>query len=186
MLETGQPESIEPVESTIEQADDLAGKVASLTDAKAGTINADQVTMTESMASDISASDVDMAQSLAMRIQSEFVEMSNSGAGLLQANTVVGTNAQIILAQANELNAENASFGIVTSGTAEIVNGRMGLLMAREVHGEAIKSTILLSGKVQGTVETLVDTPRAMLMGLTAGIAIGLVFLVSSLLMKRK
>jgi hypothetical protein len=127
-----------------------------------------------------------MAQSLAMRIQSEYVEMSNSGVGMVQANTVVGTNTQVILVQATELNVENASLGVALAGAADVVNGRVGLLMAKELHGEAIQSTILLSGKIDGDVQTVLDTPRAMLVGLTAGVAIGLVFLVGSLLMKRR
>jgi hypothetical protein len=186
MVEMEQPELIEQNAESPEMADELLGEAVTLADSKVNNINANQVVLRESMASDVSASDVDMAQSLAMRIQSEYVEMSNSGVGLLQANTVVGTNTQVLMVQANELNAENASLGIVTAGTAEIVNGRVGLLMTRELHGEAIQSTILLSGKVEGDVQTVLDTPRAMLVGLTAGIAIGLVFLVGGLLLKRE
>ena len=186
MVEAGEPESIEQNATPIDQAEDLVGETVSLTDSRANRIHANQVELHESMANEISASDVDMAQSLAMRIQSEYVEMSNSGVGLLQANTVVGTNAQVLLAQTHELNAENASLGDVSSGSAEIVNGRIGVLLTREVHGEAIQSTILLSGRVDGPVQTVVDTPRAMLIGLTAGIAIGLVFLVGNLLLKRE
>lgn len=186
MVETGQPESFDEGASPTGPADDLAGETVSLTDSRANTINADQVTLAGSMASSISANEVDMAQSLAMRIESEYVEVSNSGVGMLQANTVVATNAQVMLAQANQFNAENASLGVVSAGSAEIVNGRTVLLMTREVRGEAIQSTILLSGKVEGNVETVLDAPRAMLAGLTAGIAIGLVFLLGSLLMKKK
>jgi len=186
MVEMGQPESSEQQSPPVDQPGDLVGEAISLTETRTNTISADQVVMTESMASEVLANNVEMAQSLAMCIQGEFVEMSNSGVGLLQANTVVGTNTQVMVAQVGELNAESASLGVVLAGTAEIVNGRVGLLMTREVHGEAIKSTVLLSGRVDGNVETVLDTPRAMLAGLTAGIAIGLVFLVGNLLLKRK
>jgi hypothetical protein len=186
MEDTGQPESMEQGATPADAGADLEGETISMTDSKVNNINADQITLSESMARNISAKDVDMAQSLAMRIQSEYVEMNNSGAGLVQANTVVGTNTQVMLAQANELNVENASLGVALAGTADVVNGRVGLLMTRELHGEAIQSTILLSGRVDGDVQTVLDTPRAMLVGLTAGIAIGLVFLISSLLLKRK
>jgi hypothetical protein len=186
MEETGQPEAMDQGALPADAGEDLQGDVISMTDSRANIINADQVTLSESMASEIAANNVDMAQSLAMRIQGEYVEMNNSGVGLVQANTVVGTNAQVMLAQTNELNIENASLGVALAGTADVVNGRIGLLMTRELHGEAIQSTILLSGKVDGDVQTVLDTPRAMLVGLTAGVAIGLVFLVGSLLLKRK
>jgi len=186
MVETDQPELFEQGATPADQPDDMVGEAVTLTESKTNTIKADQVAMAESMASEISANDVDMTQSLAMRIQSEYVELSNSGVGLLQANTVVATNAQVLVAQTNQLNAENASLGVVSAGTAEIVNGRTGLLMARELHGEAIQSTVLLAGRVDGNVETVLDTPRAMLVGLTAGIAIGLVLLLGNLLLKRK
>jgi hypothetical protein len=186
MDETGQPEAMEEGAGPADAGANLEGETISMTDSKANTINADQITLSGSMASDISASDVDMTQSLVMRIQSEYVEMNDSGAGLVQANTIVGTNTQVMLAQANELNVENASLGVALAGTADVVNGRVGLLMTRELHGEAIQSTILLSGKIDGDVHTVLDTPRAMLVGLTAGVAIGLVFLVGSLLVRRR
>ena len=186
MVENDQSESFEEKATPADQPDDLVDEAVRLTESKANTINADQVTMAESMASEINAREVDMAQSLAMRIQSDTVELNNSGVGLLQANTVAATNAQVMVAQINQLNAENVSLGVVSAGTAEIVNGHTGVLMTRELHGEAIRSTVLLAGKVDGNVETVLDTPRAMLVGLTAGIAIGLVFLVSNVLLRRK
>jgi len=56
----------------------------------------------------------------------------------------------------------------------------------QDVTGESIRSTILLSGNINGNVETVLDTPRAMLAGLTAGVAVGLVLFAGKLLTRRK
>jgi hypothetical protein len=186
MEEKSQPETPAQSESSADPTADIVGQTINLLEARANMIDAEQVTMSESMANEIAATQLEMAQSLAVRIHSDRVEMNNSGVGLLQANSVQATNAQALLAQINELKVENGSFGVVSAGTAEIINGRTALLMSREVHGEAIRSGVLLAGKIEGSVETLIDTPRAMLAGLTAGVAIGLVLLLGNLLLRRK
>jgi hypothetical protein len=58
-------------------------------------------------------------------------------------------------------------------------------MVARQVQGAA-HSTILIAGRVEGPVETALDTPRSILAGLAAGIAVGLVLLVGRLLTQRR
>jgi len=63
-----------------------------------------------------------------------------------------------------------------------MAESQAGAIIAREVHGGFVQTTILLASKVDGPVESVLDTPRAMLAGLTAGVAIGLVMFVGKLL----
>jgi len=60
------------------------------------------------------------------------------------------------------------------------------VVVAREVHGEALRTVVLLAGRVDGPVETMVDTPRALLAGLAAGIGTGLVLVLFRLLLGRR
>ena len=60
------------------------------------------------------------------------------------------------------------------------------LVVARQVQGNPIHTTVLLAGKVEGAVETTIDTPRAALAGLIAGITVGLVLFVFRLLSRNK
>jgi hypothetical protein len=61
-----------------------------------------------------------------------------------------------------------------------------GLLVAQQVRGGSIKTAVLLAGQVDGPVETSLDTPRALLAGLAAGIGAGLVLLIGSLAKQRR
>jgi len=66
-----------------------------------------------------------------------------------------------------------------------MVDSSAALLVARQVTGGPIRTGILLAGKVEGPVETRVDTPRALLAGGVAGLVTGLVLLVAQLFRKR-
>jgi len=68
---------------------------------------------------------------------------------------------------------------------AELDGAQAGLLVSREVNGEVIRAGVLLAGRVEGSVETILDTPRALLAGLASGVAVGLVLWVGSLLKQR-
>jgi hypothetical protein len=61
-----------------------------------------------------------------------------------------------------------------------------GILVGRQVQGEKIKTSVLLASKVEGEVETTLDTPRALLAGLTAGVALGLVLWLGQLITGRR
>ncbi|MEJ2709589.1 MAG: hypothetical protein P8074_18405 [Anaerolineales bacterium] len=61
-----------------------------------------------------------------------------------------------------------------------------GLVVSQQVRAEQVRSTILLAGQVNGTVETVLDTPRALLAGLASGVAVGLVLLAGNLLSRKE
>ena len=76
--------------------------------------------------------------------------------------------------------------GVIYAQTAELHDSRTSILVAQQVHADTIRTTVLLAGRVEGPVETMVDTPRALLAGLSAGVAVGLVLFVMRLITGRK
>jgi hypothetical protein len=74
----------------------------------------------------------------------------------------------------------------VYSQSSEINNSRVGLVVARELEASSVRAGILLSGQVNGDVETILDTPRALLAGLTAGVVTGLVMFFLRMISNRR
>jgi len=80
---------------------------------------------------------------------------------------------------------QDSSSVVLVTENAKLQESRNGLLVASKVEADTINTTILLTRNVEGNVETVLDTPRALLAGLTAGVAVGLVLFVGQLLTKR-
>jgi hypothetical protein len=81
---------------------------------------------------------------------------------------------------------QQGSAGVIVSDTVQMKDSSAGVLVAGQIQGGNIRTGLLLAGKVEGQVETLLDGPRAMLAGLTAGAAFGLVLFLMRLLKIRK
>ena len=60
-------------------------------------------------------------------------------------------------------------------------DARAGAIVAREVHGDRIRGGVLIAGKVQGNVETVLDTAGAVAAGLAAGVGLGLLLYIAGL-----
>jgi hypothetical protein len=78
--------------------------------------------------------------------------------------------------------------GIVGGAAGETVNlqnAYVGALAAREVRGERVESLVLLAGRVEGEVHTLVDTRGAIIAGLVGGLFAGLIVLVGRIAFRR-
>jgi hypothetical protein len=74
----------------------------------------------------------------------------------------------------------------VYAQAVELHEAQAAVVVAREVHSGSLRTGVLLAGRVEGPVETIVDTPRALLAGLSAGIGIGLVLFLFQLLLGRR
>jgi hypothetical protein len=60
------------------------------------------------------------------------------------------------------------------------------VLVAQQVQTSSVRTGVLLASKVEGNVDTFLDTPRALLVGLTAGAAMGLVVFALNLVAGKK
>ena len=90
------------------------------------------------------------------------------------------------LVQAQDVRAEQSAINALYCDTAELVDSQAGLLVSRQVKGTTIRTGVLLASQVEGQVEAVLDTPRALLAGLAAGLGVGLVSLLGSLLRRRR
>jgi len=104
----------------------------------------------------INAEKVNLQLSGAITVRGDNVVIKDSGAGVVVADRISGTNASI---------------GVAVANSAELDGSSTVVLLAREVHGN---------------VETVLDTRGAMVAGLMAGVAVGMVLLVGSLLVRRR
>ena len=114
------------------------------------------------------------------------VEIQDSAVMRLQGETVTATNAGIMLASIQHLDASTSGIGSLFADTVHLHESQAGLIVGRQVTGESIRTKILLAGKVEGSVETLIDTPRTLLFGISAGVATGLVLTLFRLILRRK
>jgi hypothetical protein len=148
----------------------------------------------------VTAEMVRMHQSVAETIQSDDVEMSQSAAAVVKAHTL--SARQVALAQVSVEQAEisqgavgairatlvNAQgcIGAVAGETVTLEGARVGVTAAREVRGERVESVILLAGRVEGEVHTVVDTRGAIIAGLVGGLVAGMIFLVGRIAFRRE
>jgi hypothetical protein len=105
---------------------------------------------------------------------------------MVQAEVVSLTDGGIGFSQAGQVVINQGGAGVVYAGTVELSDATSGLVVAQEVHAGSLKTSVLLAGRVEGEVETLVDTPRALLFGLATGVALGLVIFLTNLLLGRR
>ena len=77
--------------------------------------------------------------------------------------------------------------GGIYSDTVEMGEGSAaGLVIAQQVNGENIQTKLLLAGKVDGSVETLLDTNQALFFGIAAGAVISLFLLIGQFFTRRR
>jgi hypothetical protein len=63
---------------------------------------------------------------------------------------------------------------------------RAGLVVSRQVHGGRLSTVVLIAGKVNAPVETIVDSRSIALFGIAMGITFGLVTAIFKLLRPRR
>ena len=149
------------------------------------TVNAEKVQMHQSSARAINAENVDLSQSGALNLQGDRVAANLSGLVIVQANDVDMQNSGAAAIRAGNVFL-NGYAGAVAAGSVEFGHSYAGLLAGREVRGEKIESVVLLAGKVEGDVTTVIDTRGALIAGLVGGLFAGIILLLGRALFGRK
>jgi hypothetical protein len=160
-------------------------QVANLSQVTVEKVKAELVRMHQSSAREIQAEDVELNMSSAASINSARVSTTTSAIAALQSVEVTTQNSVVAAAQAERMSLSGVS-GAVLAGSVELNQSHVGVLAGREVRGEQVKSVILLAGRVEGNVTTMMDTRGALIAGLVAGLFTGLMLLLGRMLFGRK
>jgi hypothetical protein len=158
------------------------------------------VNLSQSSAGAVNATMVRMHQSNAETITSEDVELNIAAAGMVNTQTVTARDSIIGGVNAGEAHITDSIIGGVRGGTVtvnglaggvagetvNVENATIAMTAAREVRGEKIESLVLLAGRVEGEVHTVVDARGAIIAGLVGGLFAGLILLVGRIAFRRE
>lgn len=134
---------------------------------------------------EIQATHVNVSDGGVKQIIAQEVNFRDGGIQYVEAGSLKFENGGIGIARAEGIQFSNGGIGILFANRAELgENAQASLLLAREARG-SIKTALLLTGKVEGEVQTALDTPRALLFGAAVGAVIGLFLVLGQLLAKR-
>jgi len=168
-------------EDSVETAETI-----NLSQASVGTIEAELVRMSQSSAGQINATEVEVRQSISLQVEAENITLHQGGAGMIRSEHLEMSQGGFAIGVANEAVIRDSSVGALYTEHSEVAHSMAGVLVTRQVTGDHNRTVFMLAGRVDGSVETVLDTPRAMLAGLVAGVAVGMVLFVGSLLRDRR
>lgn len=161
-------------------------EIVNLSDTSVNSIQAELVRMVESSAKTVTASEVEIRQGGAGTIESDRVIIHQGFVARVNADKVEVSSGAVGIADTNQAVLNDNKVLLMSAGSAEVHNSRIGIVFAQHLQGESIHAKFLISNRVDGSVDTILDTPRVILAGLTAGIAFGLVYLAGRLLIRER
>ena len=139
--------------------DSVHGEKINISDSSVHHVDAEQVNMNESSAQVVESNSISANESMIGQAHAETLSLTGGNVGLVYTrDAVVSGNAGAVIAQTTTLN-----------------ECRTGFLVAREVHGGRIHSAVMLAGRVDGPIETVVDARKALIIGAVAGIVMGVI-----------
>lgn len=158
---------------------DLSGKVLE-------SVKGDSIRIIQSSAKTIEGKSVTIEQGGVGQIRADQVTLHEGGIGMVDADIVAVTNGGVGLVRANEASIIGGGVLGAVSQSVTVKDAQAGLVIAQEIRNGPVKSVVLLAQNVEGPVETVLDTPQAILAGLVSGVAIGLVLTIFNLLIGRR
>jgi CHASE2 domain-containing sensor protein len=150
--------------------------------------------------SSVHAEIVRMHQADAELITADEVELQNSAAGNVKAANITGHMVLMGAVSADEVSVQNGGLGFVqagkvsvsgytgavVAGSVEVHQAMSGFVAGREVHVSESRMGLLFARNVHGDVTTVLDTRGALIAGLTGGLFAGLMLLLGRVLFRRK
>ncbi len=164
---------------------DETPEVINLAQSSAGDIHAEMVRMHQSAAQAITADDVEMnmAAAASSQVQKVTAQQSAFGAVFAEEANISGSMIGAVLSDSARAHGVIAA---VNADTVHVENAYVGVTAASEVRGERVESIVMLAGRVEGEVHTVVDTRGAILAGVVGGMVAGLILLVGKMAFRRE
>ncbi len=159
-------------------------EVVNLAHTDVGAVTAEMVRMRQSNAETITSEDVELNISAAAVVNATTLSARQSLMGGVNAESAEITNSVVGGLRGGNVSVQGL-VGWVAAETVNVGNATVVVTAAREVRGEKVESLILLAGRVEGEVHTVVDTRGAVIAGLVAGLFAGLILLVGRIAFRR-
>jgi len=160
-------------------------EVVNLTQSEAGAVNATMVRMHQSNAETVTSEDVELNVAAAALVNTQTLTARDSVIGGVNAGEAHITDSIVGGVRGETVNV-NGLTGGVAGGTVNVGNATIVVTAAREVRGEKIESLVLLAGRVEGEVHTVVDARGAVIAGLVGGLFAGMILLVGRIAFRRE
>ncbi len=176
MTDTSTPAPSEPTEQP---------EVVNLSQVDVGAVNATMVRMHQSDAETITSEDVELNTSAAGGINTQTLSARQSLIGGVNAEEATISNSLVGGVRGGTVNVQGVVGG-VAADTVSMGNATVAVTAAREVRGERVESIILMAGRVEGEVHTVMDSRGAIIAGLVGGLFAGMILLVGRIAFRRE
>ncbi len=161
-------------------------EVVNLINTQAELVDAELVRVSNSRVGRMQAEEINITRSGVIGLSGDTVSGRDSWIGAVQGDHVTLNNGGVVALQAEQMTL-NGNAGFVKANQLDMAEGStVGILSAGKVSAEKVRTVLLLAGKVEGPVETVLDNRRILLASLVAGIATGGVLLLGKFLFRRR
>ena len=187
-IEWGFPEpGVEMVEKKMDPEENVGGtsQVTNLEQSSVEVIEAEMVRMHQSAVQEITADEVAMQQAAALDVTAADVSTYQTGLALVSAKEVELNNSAAGVIRADTVNVVGQA-GVVVANSVNLGNTYAGVVVGNEVRGERIDTLFLFSNRVEGDVQTVVDTRGALIAGMVGGLLTGIILLIGRLVFGRR
>ena len=156
------------------------------TDELAGATSDEVMVLRGTAVETVEADEVHVHQGGVNRVFAGVVEIDTGGAVTIDAETVGMTGSVGMVIRADVVEANESGSGVLVARDMRLTNSRAGVAVAERADLQDSSTLVLLAREVHGPVETMLDTRGAILAGLIAGVAAGLVWLAGTLIDRRR
>jgi hypothetical protein len=155
-------------------------------DEPAGTTLGETVDLRGTVVETVEADEVYVHQGGVNRVFAGVVEMDTGGAVTIDAETVSLNESVGVVVRADVVEANESGIGVLVARDLRLTNSRAGVTVADHADLHDSSTVVLLAREVNGPVEAMLDTRGAILAGLAAGVAVGLIWLAGGLIARRR
>jgi len=134
-------------------------------------LDADTASISHSLVEQVQSAHTELVSCNARRVTSNVAEVRGGFVARLDTSEASLERSNAALLRAGSVNGEHC-FGAVTSSSGSITlsGGAVGIVAGRLVRGERMRTLLVLAPHVEGEVTALLDTWRAILCGVVAGL----------------